>query len=173
MTQFLFKGMSGAILSPCRCFRYLLWRRVGDAEKTLAFICLNPSIADESDNDPTVRRCMGFAQREGAGVLCMLNLFSFRSTDPKNCEAHYHFRDREAMAADDNWKWLMVIPCLVDVTIAAWGAHEMARQDSYGLRVRAGLRDRGVTLYHLGLTKGRQPRHPLYLKADTPLQRWR
>ena len=70
-----------ALFSPCRTFRYRLGRRWSDGP-VLAFIMLNPSCADEHIDDPSVRRCIGFAQRRGYGGLEMVNLYAFLATDP-------------------------------------------------------------------------------------------
>jgi hypothetical protein len=54
-----------------------------DPLRTVAFIGLNPSTADETTDDPTVRRCVGFAKRWGYDRMVMLNAFAYRATDPK------------------------------------------------------------------------------------------
>jgi len=78
-----------AAFSPCRTFRYSLWHQWGDDSLGYAmFIGLNPSTADETLDDPTVRRCINFARDWGYGALCMTNLFAFRSTDPSVMKAH-------------------------------------------------------------------------------------
>ena len=61
------------------CYRYLLsWEK----KHQIIFIGLNPSTADERIDDPTIRRCRGFAESWGYGKMYMLNLFAYRSTDP-------------------------------------------------------------------------------------------
>ena len=71
-----------AVFSPCRTYRYAL-SRVWAADKPYAlFIGLNPSTADETLDDPTIRRCIDFAKRWGYGGLVMANLFAYRATDP-------------------------------------------------------------------------------------------
>ena len=74
--------------SACKRYRYTLWR-VWNAQpkKICMFIGLNPSTADEFENDPTVRRCIGFAHREGCDALVMTNIFAFRATDPGDMKA--------------------------------------------------------------------------------------
>jgi hypothetical protein len=74
---------SGASFSPCRTWRYRLSRRWLPAGPMIAFIGLNPSTADEVNDDPTVRRCIGFARRWGFGGMYMLNVFGYRSTKPQ------------------------------------------------------------------------------------------
>lgn len=72
-----------AIFSDCRIYRYALWRRWGSGDYAM-FIGLNPSTADEANDDPTVRRCIAFAKTWGYGALCMANLFAYRSPHPED-----------------------------------------------------------------------------------------
>ena len=76
-----------ATFSPDRNYRYTLWRRWLDRRPSLMVIGLNPSTADETKDDPTVRRCICFARDWGFGALCMTNLFAFRATDPNLMKA--------------------------------------------------------------------------------------
>src|SRR5271157_168450 len=78
---------SGATFSLCRTWRYKLWRRWSAAVPMVTFIGLNPSTADEINDDPTVRRCLGFARRWGFGGMSMLNVFAYRSTNPRALRA--------------------------------------------------------------------------------------
>ena len=73
---------STAVISGCGTYRYLLTRRAGPGERAAAFILLNPSTADAATDDPTIRRCLGFARRWGCGRFFVLNLFAFRATYP-------------------------------------------------------------------------------------------
>lgn len=146
-----------ARFSPCRTWRYELWRRWGHAP-VAAFIGLNPSTADETQDDPTIRRCIGFAKRWGYGGLVMLNLFAYRSTDPRGLK----------VAADpvgpENDETLLRVTAEAGCVIAAWGAHgALFGRDAAVRRLLAHL-----TLDHLGLTKAGHPRHPLYLARSTP-----
>ncbi len=70
-----------AHLSICRRYRYALLRRWGEGKNAM-FIGLNPSTADETADDPTIRRCVSFAKAWGFGGLCMANLFAYRATNP-------------------------------------------------------------------------------------------
>jgi hypothetical protein len=79
--------ISDAVFSEDRFYRYLL-RRIWDSDKPMiAFIGLNPSTADEINNDPTITRCITRAHDSGYGGIYMLNLFAFRATDPKVMKA--------------------------------------------------------------------------------------
>lgn len=70
-----------AHFSPCRIYRYGLWRRWGQGH-TLMVVGLNPSTADDTQDNPTIRRCIGFARAWGFGALCMANLFAYRAVSP-------------------------------------------------------------------------------------------
>ena len=74
---------TNALYSADRRYRYLLFRRLGRGNRRLAFILLNPSTATEYQDDPTIRRCVGFARRWGYDQLTILNIFALRATDPK------------------------------------------------------------------------------------------
>ena len=157
--------LTTALFSPCRAYRYLLYRRLGGAEKRIMFIGLNPSTADEITNDPTITRCIGFARKWGYSGLVMANLFAFRATKPKDMK----------LAADpigpDNMRWLLEVAHEQmkygwDI-VAAWGAQgTFLNQDQKILRIFV---DDGIHLQCLGLTKGGLPKHPLFLRQDIPL----
>lgn len=150
-----------AVFSPCRQYRYKLERVWNPRRPTVAFIALNPSTADESIDDPTIRRCMSFAGVWGFGGLVMLNLFAFRATDPTElCR-------RSEIIGDENDFHIKQAAGAVVKVIAAWGNQgSLMRRDQ---DVRAMVRP----LYHLGLTKQGQPKHPLYLRRATQPEEWR
>jgi hypothetical protein len=82
----LFDGPGGpaksAVISPCGLYRYRLTRTWDAVRWSAAFVMLNPSTADAVDDDPTIKRCVGFAKRWGCGGIVVANLFAFRSADP-------------------------------------------------------------------------------------------
>lgn len=148
----------GATFSPCRTWRYTLWRQWDAKEPYVAFIGLNPSTADETVDDPTIRRCIRYAQDWGYGGLYMLNIFALRSTDPKKLYKH---KDPTGPHND-----VTLISVCVDagLIIAAWGTH--GEHLDRGERVAKMLARRSLDVYCLGRTKAGHPKHPLYLKAD-------
>ena len=75
--------LEAAKFSPDRRYRYLLTRRVGLTDDAVTFVMLNPSTADEIQDDPTIRRCIAFANRWGFGWPHVANLSPLRATDPK------------------------------------------------------------------------------------------
>jgi len=111
-----------ATFSPCRNYRYLLSRRLCDPESNnishCVFIGLNPSTADETVDDPTIRRCMGFARSWGFGWLVMLNLFAFRSTDPRALKTAHD------PVGQDNDAFLRTYTKNAGIIIAAWARTE-------------------------------------------------
>ena len=78
---------AGATFSPCRRWRYLLWRRWDAAKPVANFLMLNPSTADEVKLDPTCARARDYAERWGYGALIVTNIFAFRNTDPDQMKA--------------------------------------------------------------------------------------
>lgn len=149
--------MSGAAFSACGRYRYALWRRWG-AGPGVAFIGLNPSTADHEMDDPTIRRCIGFARQWGFGSVSVFNLFAFRATKPDE------LRLAEAPVGPENDRWLRNAGSVERLVVAAWGVHGSHR--GRDRRARALLPD----LSCLGITQGGHPRHPLYLRSDAPLQ---
>lgn len=140
-------------------YRYYLFRAWDKSKPLLAFIGMNPSKADERFDDPTVRRCINFARREGAGRFVMLNVYGYRSTDPLAI----------GKVADpngpDNDFWLKSYVKEADVVVAAWGRNVTQRGEEV-LKMVKGLN----TIYCLGTNSDGSPKHPLYLKLDTPFQ---
>ncbi len=157
---------STAETSPCGLYRYRLTRTWDAAAPAVVFVMLNPSTADASEDDPTIRRCLGFARRERAGGLVVANLFAFRATDPKALE------DAADPIGPDNARWIST--CVRETSgpvVAAWGASVPRRhEDIVGRTVIPLLPvDR---LRCLGRTASGAPRHPLYLPASAALERW-
>ena len=107
----------GARFSDDRVYRYSLWRCWNPSQPYVMFVGLNPSTADEKDDDPTIRRCIGFCKSWGFGGLYMLNLFALRSTDPKLLKSH-----TDPVGADNNRALSMYAEASAWV-IAAWGTH--------------------------------------------------
>ena len=149
------------VFSPCRQYRYTLWRDWTDilsGDRGYAqFIGLNPSTADETNDDPTVRRCIQFAKDFGCSALCMTNLFAWRATDPKMMLAA---RDP---VGPENDHWLKLIAGEAKVIIAAWGND--GRHLSRSKAVKEMLAPCGLQCLKVNVKTG-EPSHPLYLPAS-------
>lgn len=145
-----------AVISACGEYRYFLRRRVGKSSKTLAFIMLNPSTADASTDDPTIRRCRGFCSTLGYGELRVVNLFALRATDPSE------LRRAKNPVGIENLEYIKKTVQNSDMTICAWGVKgSFMNQDR---KIFELLKDN--KLYTLKVTKNGHPCHPLYLKSD-------
>lgn len=153
---------AGAIFSRCRTWRYRLTRVWELDRPQLNVILLNPSTADEQRDDPTIRRVISFARREGFGRLEVTNLFAFRATNPD------HLRWASNPIGPQNDDELRQAAEAADAVWVAWGVHGAYRER--GAQVLRLLE--GVHLWCFGRTKGGEPRHPLYLGNATELVRF-
>ncbi len=146
---------STAVYSDCESYRYSLTRVWDAAGPRALFIMLNPSTATEIQNDPTIERCERRARVLGFGGFEVANIFAFRATDPRVMRA------ATDPVGPDNDRLLLAGAARADTVIAAWGVH--GAHLGRGVMVAQRLRDAGVVLHQLGLTKDGHPRHPLYL----------
>lgn len=160
MSEALFETMErDASISECGRYRWWLTRRWADAP-LCCWIMLNPSTADAEQDDPTIRRCMGFAERWGYGGIVVVNLFALRATDPRELK-RADDPDGDPYNNQEILKWVGESP----FTVAAWGAHGALRLR--GQTITRRIRVEGHPLHCLGTTKAGHPKHPLYLKATT------
>ena len=148
--------------------RYSLTRRWGNGPRVCCWIMLNPSTADATTDDPTIRRCVRFTQAWGDDALTVVNLYAWRATDPAD------LRNAARAGADVvgglNDEHILANTDHARLVIAAWGAHAATMPDRRDERVLSLLR-RPINC--LGTTKTGAPRHPLYLRADTPRHLYR
>lgn len=151
-----------AVFSEDRVYRYTLTRDLPftlDGEDTeILFVMLNPSTADEHVDDPTVRRCIRFAQLWGYNTVTVCNLFALRSTDPKL------LYDHPDPVGRDNDAWIIERAIQADTIVAAWGTH--GRLLDRGRDVAWILAAFG-DVQCLGKTTEGFPKHPLYLERIT------
>jgi hypothetical protein len=151
-----------AVISDCGKYRYLL-RRVWDYKKPRAlFVMLNPSTADASVDDPTIRSCVRLVNGLGYGSMEVVNLYAWRSTDPDALPTP------PSMALGcDNPRTIEAAVVRCDTVICAWGAHPYAQRNVPG--VLDIIRLNRPAAYCFGKTKAGAPKHPLYIKSGTPL----
>jgi len=153
----------GAEFSIDRKYRYRLWRRWGPAMPA-CFCMLNPSTGDETELDPTLRRCIGFARSWGCGGIEVVNLFAFVSSDPKALLTH-----PDPVGDGNN-------PAIIDaikrsgLVVFGWGAFP-ERSDRV-LEVAELIDSIGIQPMCLGTTASGAPRHPLYLRKTAELFPW-
>ncbi len=147
-----------AIISDCGNYRYLLSRSWDPALPALLIIGLNPSTADALQNDPTIRRCIGFAKSLGFGSLYVANLFAFRHPDPNTLFA------QADPVGPENDRYIRKYIQKASKVVVAWG--------NCGNRLG---RDKTVLklideAWCLKINKSGQPAHPLYLKKNLKLK---
>jgi hypothetical protein len=148
-----------AVISDDSLYRYHLYRCWNAAVHALAFVMLNPSTADGTADDPTIRRCMGFARDLGFGGMYVVNLYAYRATKPADL-----WKAPDPVGPQNDAYLTRVFAAAAAVgkpVIAAWGAN--ARPDRVAQVLDLPLARE--SLQALGLTKNGAPRHPLYLPA--------
>jgi hypothetical protein len=148
-------GAFGATFSDCGRYRYSLWRIWDSAKQPAMFLMLNPSTADEVENDPTVERCQRRAMEMGYGGLRVGNIFAFRSTDPN---VLYTVEDP---IGPDNDAAIIESARESGIVVCGWGQH--GNHLKRGEQVLAMLRDAGIRPHALKINQDGTPRHPLYV----------
>lgn len=160
-TGLLEDNRSDAVISDCGEYRYRLSRTWHTEKPTVAFLMLNPSTADATEDDPTIRRCRGFAKDWGYGSLVVANLFALRTSDPSNLRGH------SDPVGPKNDKHLQNVCEQAEKVVAAWGAN--GSFNSRAIEVAETLES---DLYALDTTKDGHPVHPLYQPADAEPVEW-
>jgi hypothetical protein len=162
-----FQCKHGAIISPCSKFRYLLWRKIRQEGAIVTYISLNPSTADADSDDPTVRRLAGFTDRWRYSKMNLVNLFAFRSTDPKNLK-----RAEDPIGPENNAHIVAAVEESI-LTVLCWGNGGHLRGRARAVCDLVYEKCPSAKIVHFGLTKRLFPRHPLYIRNDTPLRDYR
>lgn len=159
-----------ATLSGCGTYRYDLCRVWRPEKGRVLWVMLNPSVADHELDDPTIRRCVGFAKSWGYGGITVVNLFALRATDPNKLKQH---KDPVGPENDDWIHWWSVLDGTKEV-VAAWGSYVRSMSDRRrDLTVENLFSQWGIKLCCLGLTKDGFPKHPLYTSAGTKPMRYK
>ncbi|MFN8296760.1 MAG: DUF1643 domain-containing protein [Chitinophagales bacterium] len=161
-TQLFIKNTTGASFSHDRTHRYSLWRIWDENKPLVMFIGLNPSTANENENDPTIKSCMRIAKANGFGGMYMMNCWTYISRDPKLLKTN-------PMADEWNNNLITVTASKCKDVVFAWGNFSIVSEKG---------RDR--ELYEmfpnakaLTVNKNGSPKHPLYCKSETKLISYR
>jgi hypothetical protein len=153
----------GAEFDVTNKYRYRLWRLWGGGTltpwKTVCWILLNPSTADEYVLDPTLRRVESFTKGLNYDGFEVVNLFAFKATDPDHLTSAY------GIVGPENDRYIQEAVDRNDLTIVGWGAEKIAE-----IRARVVLKMLGDReLFCLGMNKDGSPKHPLYMAGSTPV----
>ena len=153
-----------ATISSCARYRYTLSRPAGGTGGgTLLFVMLNPSTADATENDPTIRRCISFASELGFSKLEVGNLFAIRASNSRV------WRSAADPIGPENDHWLRPLAQRASQVIVAWGANAPLNRT---IEVIGILSEAQQELYCLATTAAGAPGHPLYVRRFTPARRW-
>ena len=152
-----------AVISDDQRYRYTLYRdwREDPFEpcRILNFVMLNPSTADATQEDPTIRKCIGFAKLGDFNAIRVVNLFAYRATDPKRLREEYE--DEKNIVGPLNDAYVRELPP-EETVVAAWGATFM-KESWIRSRIRETIALLNRKLYCLGKTKDGHPKHPVML----------
>lgn len=153
-----------AVISRCGTYRYLLTREWDPSLASMLWIMLNPSTADASVDDPTIRKCIGFAKKWCFGSITVVNLYALRATSPKELALHSH------PCGPMNDSYIEAAFVDVGLVVAAWGTKGSPRRSKDVCAIAA---RKEKPLHHIGtLTKDGFPRHPLYVPYTALPSRW-
>lgn len=146
---------NGAEFSKCGKYRYALWRIWDKTKPLVMLIGLNPSTANATTDDPTIRRVKQIATNLGYGGFFMMNCYAYISTDP----AKLMVGDRGGL----NDQWLVKVRGVCEAVIFAWGNFKIVRWTERDRRLTEMFPDAQA----LFINKNGSPKHPLYCRADT------
>ena len=152
--------IKSAVIDPTGMYRYSLSRKWSDGDM-VAWVMLNPSTADASVDDPTIRRCISFSKSWGYGGLTVVNLYAYRATNPDALKTAI-----DPIGPEHGVHFMRALHAS-SLIVAAWGACRYAKTD----HVSHWLAQRDIQC--LGVTNDGSPRHPLYVKADVHLREWK
>ncbi|MBD2319872.1 DUF1643 domain-containing protein [Phormidium tenue] len=145
----------GAVIDKTGLYRYSLWREWDIDKSKIVFIMLNPSKADASIDDPTLRRCINFANSWGFGSLIVVNLFAFRTASP------LELKKVDNPIGKQNDRYLKKAIKSADRVVVAWGNNgKLMQRDRFVLEL---LSKHNIQPHCLGITKSGYPCHPLYV----------
>lgn len=153
-----------AVISPCGKYRYLLRRgNEGVPHRTLGFIMLNPSTADANVDDPTIRKCMKYANREFYDGIIVANIFALRATNPKELYVSHD------PIGPDNSTYIHTVATSCTDVVCAWGNQNIVTPSLTEEIIKV-LGKLDVRVWCLGRNKNGSPKHPLYVRGDKPLE---
>lgn len=159
--------IKGATISECGKYRYKLWRaEKKHPDRICMFIMLNPSTADADQDDPTIRRCMGFATSWGYDAILVGNVMPYRATDPG--DLFNALKSGVDMKYLENLDYIKGMMDMAEIVVCAWGngvnSIFPSNPNSFFKMVAVG--EYQSKMRYLELTNNGIPKHPLYLKGD-------
>jgi hypothetical protein len=157
---FLWAFEAAAKISDCGRYRYTLTRTVGSGARSICWVMLNPSTADGTQDDATIRKITAYSSRWNFGRMVVVNLFAWRERDPKLLPT-----DVDVAAGPENDEYIRQSIDSCEATIFAWG-NSLAAVVRNPRETRVLELARGHDVRVLARTKDGAPRHPLYLPGS-------
>jgi len=154
------------VLSECGRYRYELRRRIGEHDREVCWVMLNPSTADHRADDPTIRKVVGFSRRWGYDLVRVVNLYAVRATKPKDMKL---VRDPKGAL---NAKYVVSALENCEKVVVAWGRQSKWPESGGDWFVKTWAFDNGVDLWCLGTCADGAPVHPLMIGYDRELVKW-
>lgn len=154
---------AGAEISDCGKYRWALWRFWDELKPVCVWVMLNPSTADAEEDDPTIRKCVGFSQRWGCGGIYVANIFSWRATDPKELK-----KVNDPIGHQTAWVLKLLSNRNYKYIVTAWGRN--GELNGRGQAVQDLLLSAGLKPFSLGTCANGEPKHPLMLAYSTQLE---
>jgi len=153
-----------AILDKNRKYRYMLKRQWGERNDNFVnFVLLNPSTANETVDDPTIKACVKFSQNLGYDGFYVTNLFAFRTKSPEV------LKKSENPIGDENDKYIKRYALKSKLVVIAWGNHgNFLNRNNEVLKILSEIK----TPHCLAVTNSGSPKHPLYIKRTTNTKKW-
>jgi hypothetical protein len=171
------KQVSHAVLSEDRVYRYVLYRSLDgeawDAEgerRTICFVMLNPSTADENANDPTIEKLMKFGRAWGFGRLAVVNLFAYRETDSKKLRSMAAMRD---LVGPENDSYILRVTNESQKIVCAWGKEGDIQDRGAEVTLMLDFRPARRPLWCFKKNQDGSPVHPLYQRDAAELIEFR
>lgn len=165
-------------MSAASGYRFSLTRTWDESLGKVCWVMLNPSTADQVSDDPTIRKCIGFAKRWRYGSIWVVNLWAMRATNPRELRAavkryHHGESDFDPSGGAVNDDMISIAVRDARVVVAAWGAHANAIDRDRVALFKHILRSADRRAHCIGTTRDGSPRHPLMVSYLTKLEPWR
>lgn len=167
-------NINQTILSNCRSYRYILYRKnpLSSSNKSIVFVMINPSTADENINDATIKKCLKIAEHHDCEHIYVVNLIPYRSKDVNEVEEFINSLSNESLTKmnQDNWNYINGIleQNKDSIIICGWGKYDKVN-GTYHQAYQFYQKYKNFNLKCLKVNKDESPKHPLFVKSTSVL----
>lgn len=163
------------ILSSCRTYRYVLYRHnsLSASNKIMIFVMINPSTADENQNDHTIRKCLKIAHHHDCEHVYVVNLIPYRSKNVEDVDNFVSKLSIEALHTINNVNWNYIDEILQSndkkpIIICGWGKYDKVRT-TLSQATEFYDKYKSFKLKCLKINKDQSPIHPLFVNSQSIL----